>query len=329
MRNHSCRVHQIVLRGVPAVVLENELLRVTVLLHGGHVVEFNHKPRDLDYVWLSPRGGWPVPPSDDFFDTYPGGWQEVLPNGGAPAAYRGAAMAQHGEAAGLPWDCAVVDDDPAEVAVRLTVRTRRMPYRVSKVLRLRSGEARLACSETLTNESAVAVHAMWGQHFAYGAPFLVPGSRVTLPPDVTVHPHETTINPPRRAVAAGGPYPWPVVPTPDGGSVDLSVIPEPGSPSDVLYLTGFTDGWYEVRRPDGGPGVRVEWDATVLPYLWFWHEFGDTTDYPWWGQAYVAGLEPFSSYPTNGLPDAVANGTALSLPASSSKELTWSVEVLL
>ena len=24
-----------------------------------------------------------------------------------------------------------------------------------------------------------------------------------------------------------------------------------------------------------------------------WHEFGETTGYPWWGRAYVVGVEPF------------------------------------
>lgn len=325
-RNWGARLHSLAVAGTPAVVLENELLRITVLLHGGHVVEFNHKPRDLDLVWLRPGATGP----GDFFDSYPGGWQEVVPNGGAPAVYRGAALDQHGEAAGLPWECEVVDDDPARVAVRLTVRARRTPLRVSKVLSLDSGSARLSTSATLTNEAPVEVHAMWGQHLAYGAPFLLPGSRLTLPAGVTVLPHETAINPPRRTVAPGGPYPWPTVPGPDGDPVDLSVIPSPGAPSDVVYLTGFTEGWYELRRPasEGGAGVRVEWDAGALPYLWLWQECGDTTGFPWWGRAYVVGVEPFSSYPTNGLPDAVANGSALTLGPHVSKELAWSVEVI-
>ncbi|MEJ3745767.1 DUF4432 family protein [Actinomycetes bacterium KLBMP 9797] len=315
------------LRGVPAVVLENELLRVTVLLHGGHVVEFNHKPRDLDYVWLRPGASWPDG-RGNFFDSYPGGWQEIVPNGGAPATYRGAVLDQHGEATALPWECEVVEDAPARVVVRLTVHARRTPLRVSKVLTLAAGSARLAVSSTVANLAPVEVHAMWGQHLAFGAPFLVPGSRLTLPPGVTVRPHENSINPPRRAVAPGGPYPWPSVPTPDGASVDLSVLPPPGAPSDIVYLTGFTDGWYELRRPDDKAGVRVEWDAATLPYLWLWQECGDTTDFPWWGQAYVVGVEPFSSYPTNGLPEAVANGSALTLPPESARDVNWSVEVL-
>jgi hypothetical protein len=332
-RNWGARLHDVTLRGVPAVVLENELLRITVLLHGGHVVEFNYKPHDLDLVWLAPGGVRAPDPggADDdaarYFDTYPGGWQEVMPNGGAPARYRGAALAQHGEIAGLPWACEVVEDNPARVAVRLTVRTTRTPFRLAKVLTLDSGAARLAVRAELANEAPVVAHAMWGQHLAFGRPFLRPGCRVTLPDGVRVLPHAGTINPPRRAVSPGGPYPWPTVPTPGGDLLDLSVVPEPGAPSDIVYLTGFTEGRYELRHPDGGPAVRVRWDAAVLPYLWLWREFGDTTGYPWWGRAYVTGLEPFSSYPTNGLPEAVANGSALRFEPYGRRELSWSIEV--
>ena len=83
--------------------------------------------------------------------------------------------------------------------------------------------------------------------------------------------------------------------------------PKPGAPSDIVYLTGFPEGWYEVAD-----ALRVEWDADVLPYVWMWQELGAWRDYPWWGEAYVVGLEPFSSFPTNGLAEAVGErlGTA-------------------
>ncbi|WP_344832616.1 hypothetical protein [Nonomuraea dietziae] len=44
-----------------------------------------------------------------------------------------------------------------------------------------------------------------------------------------------------------------------------------------------------------------------MPYLWLWQELGASTDWPWWGAAYVVGLEPFSSMPTDGLSAAVDN----------------------
>lgn len=83
--------------------------------------------------------------------------------------------------------------------------------------------------------------------------------------------------------------------------------------SEIVYLSGFTDGWYQIEDPARRLGFRVEWDAATMPYLWYWQEFGATEGYPWYGRHYNIGLEPFSSYPTNGLAEAVANGTALTL----------------
>jgi hypothetical protein len=321
------------LAGLPAVVLEDERLRVTVLAgKGTDVVELTDKRRGLDLVWRSPTGirhpavVGPGAGADDvaaFLDTYPGGWQEVLPNGGAPSVYRGATLPQHGEVATVPWEYEVVD----EHAVRFMVTTRRLPLQLTKVLRLRSGA--LEIDEELFNEALVPVEAMWGHHITFGAPFLRPGATIRLPGGVSVIPHATAIHPSgRRRVAPGGPYSWPVVPGANLDTVDLSVIPEHGEPSDIVYLTGFKSGWYEVADRRSGAGLRVEWDATVLPYLWLWQELGATTDYPWWGRAYVVGLEPFSSYPTDGLAAAVANGTALRLAAGGRRRLRLSARLL-
>jgi hypothetical protein len=322
------------LAGVPAVVLEDDRLRVTVLAgKGTDLVELVDKRRELDLTWRSPTGirqpaaVAPGAGADDvaaFLDTYPGGWQEVLPNGGAPSVYRGATLPQHGEVATVPWECEVVDDH----AVRFTVATRRLPLRVRKVLRLRSGG--LEIDEELTNEAPVPMEVMWGHHITFGAPLLRPGATIRLPEGISVIPHPTPIHPSGdRRVAPGGPYRWPVVPGAGQDTVDLSVVPEPGTPSDIVYLTGFDDpGWYELADPRGGAGLRVEWDATVLPYLWLWQEFGATTDYPWWGRAYVVGLEPFSSYPTDGLAAAVANGTALRLAAGGRRRLRLAARLL-
>ncbi|TDD15587.1 DUF4432 family protein [Nonomuraea diastatica] len=333
-RNWAARLRHVTIDGLRAVVLENERLRVTVVPDkGGDVVEFLHKPTDTDFVWLSPQGlrsprDHLQGAADDvaqFADHYEGGWQEVFPSGGAPSEYRGARLAQHGEVSGLPWECEVAADSEKEVAVRLRVRTRRLPYAVEKVFRLRSGAVALEIEGRATNESGLPLHAMWGQHIVYGLPFLRPGATIRLPEGVTVIPHESAIGPGGRRVQAGGPWQWPVVPADGGGETDLSVVPERGAPSDIVYLTGFDEGWYEIS---GDIGMRVEWDATLLPYLWMWHELGASTGYPWWGRVYTVGLEPFSSMPTDGLAAAVANGTALTLDPHETKELRLRAEVL-
>jgi hypothetical protein len=160
-RNWGARVSEYRYKGMKAVFLENELLRVGVLADKGtDVFEFNYKPRDTDFVWLT-AGGVRNPtsylstspdPLATFMDYYPGGWQEIFPNGGAPSSYLGAQFGQHGEVSNLPWDYEIIEDSEDAVAVRFLVRTQKTPFRLEKELRLRSGESRLRVAEALTNE---------------------------------------------------------------------------------------------------------------------------------------------------------------------------------
>jgi hypothetical protein len=74
--------------------------------------------------------------------------------------------------------------------------------------------------------------------------------------------------------------------------------------------------------------MRVEWDAGTMPYLWYWQEFGASKGYPWYGRNYNIGLEPGSSYPTNGLPDAVANGSAMRLEPGETRTMWLRASVI-
>jgi hypothetical protein len=167
---------------------------------------------------------------------------------------------------------------------------------------------------------------MWGHHIALGPPFLAPGGRIRLPEGVEGIPHPQALNDHGRRVAAEQ-FAWPRAVSPEGQEVDLSILPPRGAPSEIVYLTGFPESaWYEVVCD--GVGLRVEWDGRVMPYLWFWQEFGRTDGYPWYGRHWNIGLEPFSSYPTNGLAEAVGNGTALELEPHGRLAFTLSAEVL-
>ncbi len=44
--------------------------------------------------------------------------------------------------------------------------------------------------------------------------------------------------------------------------------------------------------------------------------------FPWWGRTHTAALEPWTSYPTNGLNEAIANGSALTLAAGEKVDAT-------
>jgi hypothetical protein len=334
-RNWGARVREYVVQGMRAVFLENERLRIGILADKGtDLFELLYKPRDLDFAWLSAKGVqnpvvYAAGNSDavaTFLDTYPGGWQEILPNGGAPCSYGGVTYGQHGELSVVPWDYEVVADSEREVAVRFTVAGRKSPFRVVKEVRLRAGELGFSIEEKVENEGASSAHLMWGHHITFGPPFLRPGARISLPDGVEVIPHAERLNPDRRRVAPDSGR-WPLVAAEGGGELDLSLVPDRGEPSEIVYLAGFPEGRYEVRDPDR-LGLRVEWDASVMPYLWFWQEFGATRGYPWYGRHYNIGLEPFTSYPTNGLEEAVRLGTALELGPGERRDFRVSATVV-
>ncbi len=108
MRNWGARLRtDATLRGWPAVVLENEFLRLTVLPgKGADIVEFLHKPTDTDFCHFTAAGlRTPREVRDrPFLEQYEGGWQEVFPYGGAPGAYGGRQWDQHAEVSVLPWE---------------------------------------------------------------------------------------------------------------------------------------------------------------------------------------------------------------------------------
>lgn len=320
-RNWGARIHETTVQGIRAIVLENERLRLTLLAgKGSDLVELNYKPLDLDFVWLAPGGvrdpnrfaATGADSKAEFRENYPGGWQEILPNGGLPSSHDGAEHGLHGDLYNVPWDVAVIEDSPDAVAVRFSVHARKSPLRLDKTVRLVCDEAGFRFDERLRNLSAVPVRAMWGHHITFGPPFLEPGSVISVPDGITVTPQAAPIGAAGRRLATMTPFPWPLDPA---NGVDLSVVPERGTPSDQAYLSGFDpDGaWYEVRRQTDGIGARIEWDGRAMPFLWFWQEFGAPAGYPWYGRNDTVGLEPFSSFPNLGIAEAVGNGTALTL----------------
>lgn len=336
-RNAGCRITDGIFFGeISAVVIENEVLRLTILAgRGADVVECLYKPSDLDLTWLTQWGipTKPVPSDyppdvDSFLNGYPGGWQSIFPNGGAPCTVGGVDFAQHDEVSLLPWDHEVITDRVDEVAVRFTVKTRKTPFLVSKIFRLRTGSVKCEITEEIENLSANPQDAMWGFHISFGGPFLAEGSKISLASGAEVIPHDAAIASTGRRVGSTDRFSWPMGRGEDGAEIDFATVPKQGTKSEMLYIVGLTDGWYQVTNPKVGLGVRVSWDVKLLPYLWYWQEYGSSSEYPWYGRHYNIGLEPFSSYPTNGLGEAIANGSALRFAPFERKSSTIGFEVV-
>lgn len=323
-RNHGCRISDAwQVDGMRALIIENELLRVTVLLDkGSDIVEFRYKPLDLDFLFFAPgglrnpnRGLVSAPTAGPFLDYFSGGWNEVLPNGGPAVTYKGAELGQHGEVSLIPWQCSIIEDSPQRVAARLWVRPIRTPFFLEKTLSIEPGRAVLRIEERLVNEGGESLRFMWGQHIALGRPFLDEGAVIDAPARRFIV-HEAMPGYEPRRFRPGVTADWPHVPAPDGAMADASLVPAYGATQaqEMAYLAELREGWYAITNPARQVGFAARFDPAVYRYIWYWQQLGDVAQgYPWWGRIHTAALEPWSSYPTSGLDEAIANGTALEL----------------
>jgi Domain of unknown function (DUF4432) len=321
-RKHGCRIQDYTQHGMRTLTLENRALRVTLLPDkGADIVELRLKALDLDVLWASPNGlrdpRLTHPLSEGLgamMDFYEGGWQEILPSGGPPSGHAGATWGQHGETTTLPWAVRVAADAPDHVAVELGVRLVRYPLALRKTLHLRGERSILEIDEALTNEADEPVELMWGHHPTVGAPFLAPSCRFQLPGGVVRVPAEPTFD--RQRAKPGAVGEWPAVAASDGGVLDLARMPAPEErTAEYLYIIDVLAGWYAITNDDLGAGFGLCWDPSVFPHVWYWQVARGAYGYPWYGRTYSMALEPWTSWPGEGLAAAVRQGTALHLGA--------------
>jgi hypothetical protein len=299
------------------------VLRAVVLAgSGADIFSLVHKPTDTEYLWRSPWGvrapGSFTPTAGDgvglWVDVYEGGWQTIFPAGGKPASYKGAELGQHGEASTLPWDVHVESRGPARASVVFSVRLLRTPFVVAKRVSLEAGSPTLVVQEAVENVGAESFPVVYGQHIALGPPFLAADCVIDLPGG-TVLTHPTAYSPNNR-LRPGTSTPWPTALGVDGAEVSLREVPGPDAGwDDQGYVTDLADGWYGVTNTATGVGVGVRFPHELFRYLWYWQMFGGGDGYPWWGQTYNVGLEPFTGWPNLGLTEAIDNGSALWVPA--------------
>lgn len=317
-RKQGCRISlDYTYKGMQIAYLENELLRVGLLLEkGAGIFDFTYKPSDLDFMWQSP-----IPmrrpfiatsalPEGTFHDHYYGGWQEVLPSGGwAPEPYLGANQGLHGELSTLPAEAKVIEDTPECVTLVVRFRLYRSPLILERKMSLKRDVAGLFIHERLLNESIGNFAVMWGHHPAIGEPFLDDSCIVQTPATKVevMDYHQNGLWEP------GKDYTFPKVKNRRTNCLEdiTRVLPKETRSVDVVFFKELTEGWVGLTNQRLGVGFGMAWDNKLFKYLWMWQVYGGHTDYPWYGRTYNCALEPFTSYPATGIKGAIKNGTAL------------------
>jgi galactose mutarotase-like enzyme len=305
-RNTDCRIFEFYHRELRMVSLENNCIKLSILLDkGADFTEILYKPKDINFMWKAP--GWirqtskfissNASVSGNFMDYYEGGWQEILPGGG-PFNYLGAEMGHHGEACLLPWDFTVEKDEPEEICIRLLCKTIRFPFKIKKNIKIQKESNLIEISETLINESPDDLEFMWGQHPAFGEPFLEEGCVINTTAKNFIATGKKLF--PKSCFSKDFSGSWPLTKTDNGTQINLSVIPSKAADiSDLFYLSGLDEGWYAITNPRIKVGLGFIWDLKMFPYLWFWKVCKGSIGYPLFNRTYNIALEPWTGFPDN------------------------------
>jgi galactose mutarotase-like enzyme len=326
----SCRAREVVLgRTLRGLEIENDVLSTVVLLDkGADIYRLIYKPKDTDVMWKSPWGLKEAARGFDsavdsltaWLEAYAGGWQVLFPNGGFANRYKGVELGYHGEASMKAWEHEILLDSADSVEVKLALRLSRSPYSIERWMRLDAGSPILHIRERISNQAGEAMDCMWSHHPAYGAPFL--SEHCVIDTDARILQSDENYEGAANPLELDREYTWPMA-----GDLDLSTIPAPDQPRDLLgYLKEFETGWYSITNRQLGFGIGFTWGTEVFPYAWFWQELNSSPGFPFYKRSYVIAIEPASSIPGHGLTAVMEKtGSHLTLQPGESREVEMKV----
>lgn len=262
---------------------------------GCRIASLVHRGTGRELLFVAPWSRRPLADgpvtNESWVEHWPGGWDVLVPNAGAPSTVAGVAHGFHGEASVEVWRMETAG--PTAAIGRWRDRT---GLAVERSIRVDG--ARLRVESIVTNPTSTPVPFLWVEHLILDAGLLGSGARLDLS---------------GRVVALGdsrGPTdgwdafePWPTVRR-HGSLEDWGRLPPAGS--------ARLGALREVRPPVGisgtnGTSVKLRWSVDVLPFLWLWIENRAAT-LPDGLTINCVGLEPANTASGEGLAASLERG---------------------
>jgi hypothetical protein len=285
-----------------AVQLENELVRVTATVEGGHIAEIQHKPSGVNPLWIPP---WPsIEPTTHDFKKHPEygqgneaqllsgimGHNICLDTFGGPSAEEAAAgMPVHGEGPVIPYD---VSGGEGEMALAGTLRLAEL--RFSRRIKLAPGSNVVLLSETVESLSASDRPIAWTQHVTLGPPFLESGSTQFRMPATRSKVGDASFNDNLGPYQPDAEFNWPMCPLKSGGAEDFRVYtkgPVSGGFSTHLMDPRWEQAFFVAWSPTSKVLIGYVWKQSDFPWMARWEEHYLRTQAPWNGKGLTCGME--------------------------------------
>ena len=276
-------------RGRRAHQLENDVIRVTVTVEGGHIAEILDKASGVNPLWQAP---WPtIEPSAWSPEKYPEygndseskllsgimGHNLCLDLFGPPSDEEAAAgMVAHAEAGVVTWELAQAVDT-------LHARCELPASQLGFTRMLRLDGRRVLIHETVENLCALDRPIAWTQHVTLGPPFVANGKTEFRLPGTR-----------SRGIGETTDFDWPYHPQPDGTVRDLRVYP--AVQSSASFTTHLLDpdqaeAFFTAWSPESNVAISYVWKRADFPWLGIWEENRNRTHSPWLGRTQTRGME--------------------------------------
>ena len=270
-------------RGRRAVQIENDHLRVTVLVEGGHVAEIFHKKTGVNPLWTPP---WPsIEPSSYDRGLHPeygadseskllagiAGHNLCLDTFGAPSAEEAdAGVTVHGESSVVPY---WIEERGDTLVMRARLPLAQLMF--ERHIRLHGQE--VLFNEEVENLSAHDRPIAWTQHVTLGPPFIERGVTQFRAPIV------------KSMTLEGDEFQWPG--TAGESMLTYTEKPVAGGFSTHLIQIDRRQAFFLAYSPSSRLLFGYSWQREDFPWLGIWDETCSRTGPPWNGETITRGME--------------------------------------
>src|SRR5688572_16719360 len=286
-------------RGRSAAAIENEHLRVTVLIEGGHLAEVHHKASGINPLWTPP---WPsmepsrYHPARDraYGDTTEGsllaglmGHNLCLDIFGGPSDDEAkAGLPVHGEASTVAYEVQGGDGD-----LVMRARLPRAGLDIQRRLELRDHAVWIR--ETVHNPGGIDKPVGWTQHVTLGPPFLEKGKTEFRASATSSRVFESRFGS-ADYLRPGAEFDWPQAPAADGGRIDLRVFTKAAVSN--AYTAHLMDpehehAFFAAFSPSAKLVFGYVWRRADFPWLGIWEENLSRSQAPWNSRTITRGME--------------------------------------
>jgi hypothetical protein len=287
-------------RGRRAATIENESIRVTVLVEGGHIAEVLDKQTGVNPLWTPP---WlSIEPSayDPTIhgDAHGAGADAKLLAGimghnvcldifGGPSVEEAAAgLTAHGDAPVAPYEISASDE-----GLLLRARLPLAQMRFERLITLR-GRA-VGVRERVDSLCGFDRPLAWTQHVTLGPPFLQKGCTTFRASATRSRVFESAFGA-ADYLQPGADFEWPHAPRADGGIADLRLFTsEPRSSAYTAHLMNASaqTASFVAFSPASNLAFGCVWKPSEFPWMGIWEENYSRMGPPWNGRTLTRGME--------------------------------------